>query len=136
MFFVSTMNEALSKTAHNSKQLIASKIKVIKKCCLKLSISIEKKTQKDFIDSNNFWHKKLALKVRFWYFLMNCHSSFSQNIVILLSMLIFCKIMLLIITPLSNKFHNRIDTIWLILYALPVIQCTVENCDFYFENHI
>ena len=36
MYFVSTMNDALSKTAHNSKRLIVSKIKVIKKRCLKV----------------------------------------------------------------------------------------------------
>ena len=41
-----------------------------KKCAPKLVFINEKKIEKN---SDDFWHRKLTLKVKFWHFLTACH---------------------------------------------------------------
>ena len=50
-----------------------------KQCTPKLIFFNEKKIQKD---SDDFWHRKLTLKVKFWYFLTAPHYSNFQNFLI------------------------------------------------------
>ena len=50
-----------------------------KKCAPKFVFFNETKIQKDF---NDFWHRKLTLKVKFWHLLTPPHYTNSQNSII------------------------------------------------------
>jgi hypothetical protein len=59
--------------------MILSKNVNNKKCAPKLVFFIEKKIEKD---SDDFWHRTLALKVKFWHFLTARYKSKTQNSII------------------------------------------------------
>ena len=63
MNFEFWINGELSKIGHHFSNKVILKIDFIKKCALKLVFFNEKKTEKD---SDNFWNRKLTLKVEFW----------------------------------------------------------------------
>ena len=64
----------------------------------------EKKIQKD---SDDFWHRKLTLKVKFWYFLTAPHYSNFQNLVISFEYSWFLAKNLSNFLSLPWKLHNR-----------------------------
>ena len=64
----------------------------------------EKKNQKD---SDDFWHRKLTLKVKFWYFLTAPHYSNFQNLVISFEYSWFLAKNLSNFVSLPWKLHNR-----------------------------
>ena len=54
-------------------------------------------------DSDDFWHRKLTLKVEFWHFLIPPHYSNSQNSIISFGYIDFsAKIFLILYTSLEN----------------------------------
>ena len=63
-----------------------------------------KKNQKD---SDDFWHRKLTLKVKFWYFLTASHYSNFQNLVISFEYSWFLAKNLSNFVSLPWKLHNR-----------------------------
>ena len=63
-----------------------------------------KKNQKD---SDDFWHRKLTLKVKFWYFLTAPHYSNFQNLVISFEYSWFLAKNLSNFVSLPWKLHNR-----------------------------
>ena len=66
--------------------------------------SMKKKIQKD---SDDFWHRKLTLKVKFWYFLTAPHYSNFQNLVISFEYSWFLAKNLSNFVSLPWKLHNR-----------------------------
>ena len=58
---------------------------ITKKFAPKLVFFYEKKVEKD---SDDFWHRKLTLKVKFWLFLTPPHYTNSQNSIISFGMLL------------------------------------------------
>ena len=66
--------------------------------------SMKKKIQKD---SDDFWHRKLTLKVKFWYFLTAPHYSNFQNLVISFEYSWFLAKSLSNFVSLPWKLHNR-----------------------------
>ena len=64
----------------------------------------EKKNQKD---SDDFWHRKFTLKVKFWYFLTALHYSNFQNLVISFEYSWFLAKNLSNFVSLPWKLHNR-----------------------------
>ena len=58
-------------------------------------------------DSDNFWHRKLTLKVKFWHFLIARHYSNSPNLVILFDYSWFLARNLSNLLSLPWKLHNR-----------------------------
>ena len=64
----------------------------------------EKKNQKD---SDDFWHRKLTLKVKFWYFLTAPHYSNFQNLGISFEYSWFLAETLSNFVSLPWKLHNR-----------------------------
>ena len=73
-------------------------------CAPKMIFFNEKKNQKD---SNDFWHRKLTLKVKFWYFLTAPHYSNSQNLVISFEYSWFLAKNLSNFVSLNWKLHNQ-----------------------------
>ena len=72
--------------------------------CSLIDILQWKKIQKD---SNDFWHRKLTLKVKFWYFLTAPHYSNFQNLVISFEYSWFLIKNLSNFVSLPWKLHNR-----------------------------
>ena len=72
--------------------------------CSLIDILQWKKNQKD---SDDFWHRKLTLKVKFWYFLTAPHYSNFQNLVISLKYSWFLAKNLSYFVSLPWKLHNR-----------------------------
>ena len=75
-----------------------------KKCAPNLLFFNEKKIQKD---SDDFWHRKLTLKVKFWYFLTARHYSNFQNLVTSFEYSWFLAKNLSNFVFLLWKLHNR-----------------------------
>ena len=63
--------------------------------------------EKNENDSDDFWHRKLTLKVKFWYFLTAPHYSNFQNLVISFEYSWFLAKNLSNFVSLSWKLHNR-----------------------------
>ena len=74
------------------------------KCAPELIFFNEKKIQKD---SDDFWHRKLTLKVKFWYFLTAPHYSNFQNLVISFEYSWFLAKNLPNFVSLPWNLHNR-----------------------------
>ena len=74
-----------------------------KKCAPKF-IFFNEKNQNGFGD---FWHRKLTLKVKFWYFLTAPHYSNFQNLVISFEYSWFLDKNLSNFVSLPSKLHNR-----------------------------
>ena len=72
--------------------------------CSLINILQWKKNQKYFDD---FWHRKLTLKVKFWYFLTALHYSNFQNLVISFEYSWFLAKNLSNFVSLPWKLHNR-----------------------------
>ena len=72
--------------------------------CSLIDILQWKKNQKD---SDDFWHRKLTLKVKFWYFLTAPHYSNFQNLVISFKYSWFLAKNLSNFVSLPWKLHNR-----------------------------
>ena len=72
--------------------------------CSLIDILQWKKNQKD---SDDFWHRKLTLKVKFWYFLTAPHYSNFQNLVISFEYSWFLAKNLSNFVSLPWKLHNR-----------------------------
>ena len=65
--------------------------------------SMKKKIQKD---SDDFWHRKLTLKVKFWRFLTARHQSKTQNSIISFGYVDSYAKICLILYPPTWKLHN------------------------------
>ena len=68
----------LSKIGHHFRKLMLSKNVYNRKSALKMKFFNEKNEK----DSNDFWHSKLNLKVKFWHFLTPAHYINSQNSIV------------------------------------------------------
>ena len=73
-------------------------------CSLIDILQWKKKNQKD---SDDFWHRKLTLKVKFWYFLTAPHYSNFQNLVTSFEYSWFLPKNLPNFVSLPWKLHNR-----------------------------
>ena len=73
-------------------------------CSLIDILQWKKKIQKD---SDDFWHRKLTLKIKFWYFLTAPHYSNFKNLVISFEYSWFLAKNLSNFVSLSWKLHNR-----------------------------
>ena len=72
-----------------------------KKCAPELLFFIEKKIEKD---SNDFWHRKLTLKVKLWHILTPPHYTNSQNSIISFEYVDFlAKLFPILYPPLENS---------------------------------
>ena len=86
------------------------KMSKTKKCAPKLIFFNEKKIEKD---SEDFWHRKLTLKVKFWLFLTPPHYTNSQNSIISFGYVDFlAKIFPILYPPLENS-TTRITIIYM-----------------------
>ena len=85
------------------KKLILSKNANNKKCASKFVFFNEKKNEKDLDD---FWHRKLTLKVKFWHFLTPSRYSNFPNLVFLFEYSWFLAKNLSNFVSLPWKLHN------------------------------
>ena len=90
--------------------MILSKNVNNKKCAPKLVFFNEKKIEKD---SDNFWHRKLTLKVKFWHFLTPPHYTNLQNSMISFDCSWFLAKNLSNYVSFPWKLHNRYCHNWL-----------------------
>ena len=92
----------------------------IKKCQQQQICSLIHILQKksDPIQSNDFWRRKLTLKVKFWYFLTAPHYSNFQNLVISFEYSWFLAKNLTNFVSLHWKLHNRYCNTWDILIRI------------------
>ena len=96
--------------------------------CSLIDILQWKKIQKD---SDDFWHRKLTLKVKFWYFLTAPHYSNFQNLVISFEYSWFLAKNLSNFVSLPWKLHNqechKVHTCKSRTGALPICKFETNN---------
>ena len=107
--FVSPSSDRSSKIGHDFGNKVVQKLTLsinifYKKRAPKQLFFNEKKNQKD---SDDFWHRKLTLKVKFCHYLTPCHYSNSQNLVISFEYSWFLVKNLSNFLSLPWKLHNR-----------------------------